>query len=76
MKNTHGGVLQAKPATFLKVTLPHGCIFAFFKLNKWYQIGQRITYILKVNDSMISNELNVFKVNNEDNGKAPSEFAH
>ena len=38
MKNTHGGV------TLLKVTLIHGCFFTFYKLFKWYQIAQCITY--------------------------------
>ena len=41
VKNTHGGVLLL----VLKVTLFHGC-FHVFKLYKWYQIAQNITYSL------------------------------
>ena len=39
VKNTHGGVL-------LLVTVFHGCFLTFFKLYKWYQIAQNITYSL------------------------------
>ena len=50
VKNTHGGVLmllklQAKPTTLLKLTILHGCLFMFLKLNKWDQIVQRISHI-------------------------------
>ena len=41
VENTHGGVLLL--ATFLKNT-PPWVLFTFFKLYKWYQIAQRITY--------------------------------
>ena len=30
--------------TLLKVTLLHRCFWRFFKLYKWYQIAQRISY--------------------------------
>ena len=33
-----------KSATFLKVTLPHGVFFTFFKFYKWNQVAQPITY--------------------------------
>ena len=37
--------LQAFSFTILlKVTLFHGWFFTFFKLYKWYQIAQNITY--------------------------------
>ena len=36
VKNTHGGML--------KVKLLHECFSRFFKLYKWYQIAQRISY--------------------------------
>ena len=47
-ENLHGRVLllvklQAK-STYLKSTTPLWMFFAFFKLYKWYQITQRITY--------------------------------
>ena len=37
-----------KPATLLKVTLLHGFFFTFFKLYKWYQIVQGITYFAPI----------------------------
>ena len=37
-------VADQQPATLLTVTLLHG-FFHFFKLYKWYQIAQRITYV-------------------------------
>ena len=48
VKNTYGGVLilvklQA-PATLLKLTFLHGCFSTMYKLYKWFQIAQRITY--------------------------------
>ena len=48
MKNTHGGVLllvklQALACNFTKSYTPW-VFFTFFKLHKWYQIAQRITY--------------------------------
>ena len=45
VKNTHGGMLLLvkKPAVSLKVTLLRGCFYVF-KLCKWYQIAQNITY--------------------------------
>ena len=46
VKKTHGVLLLVKPTTLLKVTLLHGCFsLTFFKLRKWYQIAQSITYI-------------------------------
>ena len=50
VKNTHGGVLilvkfQASACNFTKINIPPWVFFAFFKLHKWYQIAQRITYI-------------------------------
>ena len=46
MKKTHGGVLLlVKPATLLKSNTPPWLFFTFFKLRKWYQIAQSITYI-------------------------------
>ena len=35
VKNTYGGVLNTPPLAFV----------TFFKLCKWYQIAQRITYV-------------------------------
>ena len=35
---------QMRIVTFSKVTLLNECFFTFFKLYKWYQIVQRITY--------------------------------
>ena len=51
VKNTHGGVLllvklQAKARNFTKSSTPLWVFFTFFKLCKWYQIGQSITNIL------------------------------
>ena len=50
-KNTHGGVLllvklQAKNPNFTKSGTAPRVLFTFFKLYKWYQITQRITFIL------------------------------
>ena len=36
-----------EPATLLKVILLQGCFSRFFKLYKWHQIAQSITYVLK-----------------------------
>ena len=49
VKNTHGGVLilvklQAEACNFTKINTPPWVFFTFFKLYKWYQIAQRITY--------------------------------
>ena len=47
MANTHGGVLllvQAEVCNFTKSNTPPWMFFTFFKLYKWYQIAQRITY--------------------------------
>ena len=49
VKNTHGGMLilvklQAKACNFTKINTPPWVFFTFFKLFKWYQIAQRITY--------------------------------
>ena len=44
-EKTHGGVLLlVKLQALLKVTLLHGCFSRFFKLYKWHQIEQRITF--------------------------------
>ena len=47
VKSTHRAalLLVVKPATSLKVTLFHECCSTFFKLYKWYQITQSITYV-------------------------------
>ena len=49
-KNTHGGVLilvklQAEGCKFTKINTPRQVFFTFFRLCKWYQIAQRITYL-------------------------------
>ena len=49
VKNTHGRVLilvkfQAETCNFIKSNTPPLVFFTFFKLYKWYQIAQRITY--------------------------------
>ena len=47
VQNTLGGVLhlvKLQSSALVKVTLPHGFFFTFFKLYKLYQIGQSITY--------------------------------
>ena len=49
VKNTHGRVLilvkfQAETCNFTKSNTPPWVFFTFFKLYKWYQIAQRITY--------------------------------
>ena len=46
VKNTHGGVLLVVELQVKKVTLLHMYFFRFFKLYKWYQIAQNITYNL------------------------------
>ena len=48
MKKTHGGVLilvklQASARNFTKINTPPWMFFMFFKLYKWYQIGERTT---------------------------------
>ena len=49
MKNTQGGKLllvklQAEVCNFTKSNIPPWVFFTFFKLYKWYQIAQSITY--------------------------------
>ena len=51
VKNTHRGALilvklQASACNFNKSNTPPWVFFTFFKLCKWYQIAQRITYFL------------------------------
>ena len=51
VKIIYGGVLllvKLKPANLLKVTLLGWCSH-IFKLYKWYQIAQKITYSLRIN---------------------------
>ena len=38
-------ILQLKPCNFTKSNTPPWVFFTFFKLYKWYQIAQNITYI-------------------------------
>ena len=50
VKNTNGGVLlvlklHAKACNFTKSKSPPWLFFTFFKLYKWYQLAQRITYM-------------------------------
>ena len=50
VRNTHGGVLilvklQAETCNFTKIYTPSWVFFMFFKLCKWCQIAQHITYI-------------------------------
>ena len=50
VKNAHGGVLilvklQALGCNFTKISTLPWMFFTFFKLCKWYQIEQRITYV-------------------------------
>ena len=42
VKNIHWGVLIL--LNFTKINTPPWVFFTFFKLYKWYQIAQRITY--------------------------------
>ena len=45
VKNTHGGVfLLVKACNFTKSSIPPWVFFTLFKLYKWYQIAQNITY--------------------------------
>ena len=60
LKNTHGGVLLSKSNT-----LP-SLFFTFFKLYKWYQIAQRITYNNSTNIA-VSNATLKEKQNNQRN---------
>ena len=51
VKNTHGVVLilvklLAEACNFAKINTPPWVFFASFKLYKWYQFAQRITYLL------------------------------
>ena len=48
-KKTYGGVLilvklQVEACNFTKINTPPWVFFMLFKLYKWYQIAQRITY--------------------------------
>ena len=50
VKNTYGGVLillklQASAYNFPKINTPPWVFSTSFKLYKWYQIAQRITYV-------------------------------
>ena len=50
VKNTHGRVLllvklQAEACNLSKSNTPPWVNFTFFKLYKWYQIAERITYL-------------------------------
>ena len=50
VKNTHGRVLilvklQAEACNFTKINIPLWLFFTFFKLYKWFQITQGITYL-------------------------------
>ena len=49
VKKKHEGVLtlvklQASACNFTKINIPPWVFFTFFKLYKWYQIAQHITY--------------------------------
>ena len=49
VKNTHGGALllltlKASACNVTKINTPLWLLFTFFKLYKWYQIGQSVTY--------------------------------
>ena len=49
VKNTHGRVLllvklQVSACNFMKCNTPEWVFFTFFKLYRWYQIVQRVTY--------------------------------
>ena len=51
VKNTYGGVLslvksQAEACNFTKINTPPWVFSMFFKLYKWYQIAQRIAFML------------------------------
>ena len=69
VKNTHEGVLilvklQASACNFTKINTPPWVFFTFFKLHKWYQIAQRITYcdtsiVFQVKDSDTTDPGNV-----------------
>ena len=66
VKNTHGGVLilvtlQASVCKFTKINTPPWVFFTFFKLYKWYQIAQRITY--KKRSSSVSYHICHFLLN-------------
>ena len=55
LKNVkHGGVLvlvkfQAEACNFTKINAPPWVFLTFFKLCKWYQIAQRISFIQYIN---------------------------
>ena len=46
VKNTHGGVLILE--NFTKIDTPPWVFFTFFKLYKYYQIAQRISFFPKI----------------------------
>ena len=53
VKNTHGAVLilvklQASACNFTKINTLPWVFFTCFKLCKWYQITQRITYLEEI----------------------------
>ena len=53
VKNIHGGVLilvklQALAWNFTKINTPLWVFLTFFKLYEWYQIAQRIKYIINI----------------------------
>ena len=59
VKNTHGGVilsvkLQTEACNFTKSITPPWVFFTFFKLYKWCQIAQSITYCHCSNSTCIS----------------------
>ena len=45
--------LQAKTCNFTKINTPPWAFFTFFKLWKWYQIAQHITYYYDDHDFMM-----------------------
>ena len=70
VKNTHGGML-------LLVKLQAFSVFlTFFKLYKWYQITQRITFISKNFEkfSKSKNTLRNIKISSMPAIKAPEEY--
>ena len=55
VKNTHGGVLILVKLqadwNFIKINTPPWVFFTLLKLYKWYQIAQRITYVIYDHES-------------------------
>ena len=65
VKNTHGGLLllaklQATTCGFTKSNIPPWVFFTFLKVYKWYQIGQRISYMLAGNFVIYSAKISRF----------------